>query len=150
METGLLHLHSFIRWIALISLIVMVVRSYSGMSQGRVFSKADNMWSLLTVISFHLQLLIGFSIYFINGWHTQMGNMGNSVIRFFAIEHMFGMLVAIALVTVGRSRAKKSNADGRKFKRHLWPYAIALLIVLITIPWPFLEVGAGKSWFPGL
>ncbi len=150
MTTGLLHLHSLLRWVALISLVIMIYRAYSGMINGRAFSAADNRWSLITVITFHTQLILGFALYVMNGWHTQMGNMGDGVTRFFAIEHLMGMVIAIALVTVGRARAKKTQTDSVKFKRHLWAFIGALLIVLISIPWPFLATGAGRSWFPGM
>lgn len=150
MNTGFLHLHSLLRWIALIALVVMIFRAYGGLVKGRTFSAADNRWSLITVISFHTQLLVGFALYFMNGWHTKFGEMSVSTTRFFTIEHMFGMLVAIALVTVGRARAKKTRTDSVKFKRHLWAFIGALLIVLISIPWPFLENGVGRTWFPGM
>ena len=150
MNTGLLHLHSLLRWVALISLVIMIFRAYGGMMKGRSFSAADNRWSLITVISFHTQLIIGVALYIMNGWHTQMGNMGDRVTRFFAIEHLLGMTIAIALVTIGRARAKKTQTDSVKFKRHLWAFIGALLIVLISIPWPFLATGVGRSWFPGM
>lgn len=150
METGFLHLHSFLRWVALLALVVMIIRSRSGLVKGRKFSGADNLWSMLTVISFHLQLVIGFALYIMKGWHAQMGNMGDSYTRFFAIEHLLGMVIAVVLVTVGRARAKKVQTDSVKFKRHLWAFIGALLIVLISIPWPFLANGAGRSWFPGM
>lgn len=114
------------------------------------YTSSDNRWSLLTLIGFHLQLVIGLVLYFTQGWYQQLGNMSDKIIRFYSLEHLVAMLIAIALVTIGRSRAKKAGSDLIKFKRQFWFFLIALIIVLVNIPWPFREVGAGKGWLPGL
>jgi hypothetical protein len=72
--------------------------------------------------------------------------MSSSFYRFFAIEHIFGMLVAMALVTIGHSKAKKATTDVEKFKKIKVFYTLALIIILATIPWPFREALGGK-WF---
>ena len=76
--------------------------------------------------------------------------MKNSVLRFFAIEHFVGMIVAIILIHIGYSYAKKDVPDAVKHKRAFLFYGLALLIILIFIPWPFREVGAGRGWLPGM
>lgn len=73
--------------------------------------------------------------------------MANKVMRFFTIEHFTGMIIAIALVHVGKSMAKKNLPDTVKHKRTLIFFGLALLVILISIPWPFREVGAGRGWF---
>lgn len=150
MQTGLIHLHSFLRWVALIAIVVMLYRSYTGLVKGRKFSAADNRWSLITLITFHLQVVLGFVLYFMNGWYSRMDEMSNLIVRFFAAEHMVGMLAAVVLITIGRVRAKKTQTQSLKFKTHLWFFLVAFILVMISIPWPFLEVGAGRSWFPGM
>ncbi len=150
MITGLQHLHSLLRWLALIAIVVAIVNAIRGMSQRRAFSANDNRWSLLTLIFFHLQLVIGLALYFLAGWHQQFGELSNKIVRFFTLEHLVAMVVAIALVTIGRVTAKKVKEDIRKHKRTFAYFVIALILVLSNIPWPFREVGAGKTWFPGL
>jgi hypothetical protein len=150
METGLLHSHSLLRWLALIAILVALFNAYKGMSQKRAFSANDNRWSLLTLIFFHLQLVIGLALYFTQGWHHQIGEMANKVIRFYSLEHLVAMLVAIALVTVGRISAKKVADDHKKHKRTFVYFILAFVIVMANIPWPFRLVGADKAWFPGL
>lgn len=151
METGLIHLHSFLRWVALLAIIISLIKSFDGMKRKVAFSPSDDRWSLITLIVFHTQLILGFALYFMGGWYKGLGNMGDELVRFFSLEHMFGMVVAIALVTIGRVSAKKAVDDRVKHKRHFWYFLIALLIVLVTIPWPFRAVvGAGRTWFPGM
>ena len=76
--------------------------------------------------------------------------MSNSYYRFFAIEHTTGMLLAIILIHLGHSYGKKDVTDSQKHKRILLYYSLALLILLISIPWPFRAVGENRHWFPGL
>ena len=120
------------------------------MRKQSTFDKSDNRWALLTLIAFHLQLLVGLALYFTQGWHTQIGNMSDKVVRFYSLEHLVAMLIAIALVTIGRVRSKKATLDLAKHKRQFWAFLIALILVLINVPWPFREVGEGNAWFPGM
>ena len=149
MTTGLLHLHSLLRWLALVAIILSLYHTFTGISKRRSFTAKDNRWSLLTLIFFHLQLVVGLVLYFTEGWYTLIGEMSNKLIRFYSLEHLVAMLVAIALVTVGRVSAKKVQDDRKKHKRTLVYYGLALIIVLANIPWPFREVSGDKSWFPG-
>ena len=45
---------------------------------------------------------------------------------------------------------KKDVPDAVKHKKAILFYGVALLIILIAIPWPFRNVGAGRVWFPGM
>ena len=151
METGLIHLHSFLRWVALLAIIISLIKSFDGMRGHKPFTASDNRWSLITLIVFHTQLIVGFALYFMQGWYKLLGNMSDELVRFFAVEHMFGMVIAIALVTIGRIKAKKAPTDRVRHKRTFWYFLIALVIVVIIIPWPFRDlIGAGRAWFPGM
>ena len=149
MLTGLLHLHNFMRWIALIAIVFALIRSFQGTRNNRAFTKPDNLWSLLTLIAFHLQLVIGLILYFAKGWYAQLGEMSDKIVRFYTVEHTLGMLIAITLVTIGRVSSKKAVTDSAKHKKILWYFLIALVITLVSIPWPFREA-IGRSWFPGM
>ncbi|MBS1659429.1 MAG: hypothetical protein JST68_00115 [Bacteroidetes bacterium] len=153
MYIGLLHLHSFLRWVIIILAIVAIYRSYSGMSSGRVFSSQDKRVSLFLMISAHTTLLIGLYLWIAGPWGlANIQNLGfgpvmkDSVYRFFAIEHITGMLIAIVLITIGRGASKKNIPDASKFKRMFWMFLVALVIILVTVPWPFRVVGSGRHW----
>ena len=153
MYTGLLHLHSFIRWVILILEIVVIYKCYTGMSSGRPFGVADRKTGLFLMISAHTQLLVGLYLYLAGPWGlANLSNLGfgevmkDKVARFYAVEHIFGMLVAIVLITIGRGMAKKAIPDAVKFKRGFWLFLFALIVILATIPWPFRE-GIARPWF---
>jgi hypothetical protein len=95
-------------------------------------------------------LVLGLVLYFSKGWYTRLGEMSDAVVRFWSLEHLVAMLIAIALVTIGRVSAKKTEVAKTKHKRHFWYFTIALLIVLANIPWPFREPGIARGLFPGM
>jgi membrane protein DedA with SNARE-associated domain len=105
------------------------------------------------MISCDIQLLLGLALYFMNGWYQMLASGGevmkNPAQRFFAMEHFALMLIAIILVHVGYSSSKKDVPDVSKFKRLFWYTLIALVIILVSIPWPFREL-VGRPWFPGM
>lgn len=149
METGLLHLHSFLRWVGLFLMLVTIVDSLVRIY--RPFLNNERKLSLFTMIILHTQLLIGIALYFVNDWHLQLADFGsvmkNPVSRFYLIEHFLGMVIAIALVTIGHVKAKKQSESWAKHKLIFTYYTIALILILISIPWPFRLVGEGRGWF---
>ncbi|MEO5591662.1 MAG: hypothetical protein ABIR15_20065 [Chitinophagaceae bacterium] len=156
MEKGLLHLHSLLRWVILILLLLSIFKSYTGWQQKKVFTPGDKKIWLFTMIAGHIMLLIGlyqwlFARY---GLFTHTLPQGETVMkdkfyRFFLVEHPTGMIISIILMTLGYGMSKKPVTDVIKFKKAFWYFTIALLIILITIPWPFREI-VGRPIFPGI
>jgi hypothetical protein len=151
MYSGLLHLHSGLRWILLLLLVVIVVRS---LGAAKPFTATDKKLGLFTMIVADIQLLVGLYQWFAGSLGIKniqlMGMkevMSNPYSRFFAVEHFLGMLIAIILIHIGRGYAKKDITDKVKHKRTLVFFGLALLIILVSIPWPFREIFSGRGWF---
>ena len=142
----ILRSHSGLRWILLILLLAAVGNAYRKWRGNRVFTDGDNKLSLFTLIFAHVQLLLGIYLFFVSGKVMLKGlDMSNAILRFFTVEHTLGMLAAIALITVGRIQVKKIQDDRLKHRKIFVFYLLALLLILISIPWPFRNLGAG--WF---
>lgn len=155
MYKGLLHLHSVLRWVILILLLVALYKSF--VDRNKAFTPGHKKTGLLLMIFCDVMLLLGLYQWFVGDWGLKsIQNNGmsvvmkNSVLRFFAIEHISAMIIAIILVHVGYSYTKKNVPDAMKHKRILLLFGLALLIILISIPWPFRLVGAGRTWLPGM
>lgn len=147
MYNGLLHAHSGLRWVALILLFVAIINAARSQSSGN-YLKKDKMINLFSMVMLHVQLLIGLGLYFLSpkvqfveGW------MSTSMYRFFGLEHILLMLVAITVITMGRSKAEKKLKGTRdKHRKILVSYTIGLILILVSIPWPF-RLALGGSWF---
>jgi len=149
MMTGIQHLHGFLRWVVLVLLLLSIVKAFSGMSSGRNFSGGDMKRGLFTMISLHVQLLLGFVLYFGKGWSGLLGNpdaMASTVMRFFSLEHMVTMLIAVILGTLGHSLSKRAEDDRIKFKRQAIWFTVSLVLILSSIPWPFRDGFEAYGW----
>ena len=152
MYTGLLHTHSFIRWIMLVLLIVTVFRSYNGWKSRRSFLPTDKKLTLFTLIFSHVQLLIGFLLYMVSPAVQQAlpdmsAAMSDKILRFWAVEHISVMIIAIMIITIGYSLAKRATNDSDRFRKLFIFFGLSLFLILVTIPWPFTETGTGRGWF---
>lgn len=139
---ALTHAHSGLRYVVLALMVAAIVKAFTSQH----YTDGTRKLNLFAMISVHIQILIGLVLYFGKGWYKIGEFMSNPVTRFFAVEHIFGMLVAMALVTIGHSKGKKATSDAEKFKKIKVFYTLALIIILATIPWPFREALGGK-WF---
>ena len=143
-------LHSILRWFVLIFGIWAVIRAFSGVTGRKSYNATDRRANLFFMISCDIQLLLGLLLFFVNGWSQRFsGGMGevmrDPVSRFFTVEHSLPMLIAIILVHIGISSVKKLSSDTSKHKKVLIFSGIALLLIIISIPWPFREVA--RPWF---
>ncbi|RYF81075.1 MAG: hypothetical protein EOO03_16905, partial [Chitinophagaceae bacterium] len=119
----MVHLHSVGRWIVLLLLLFAIVNSL--IAGNRPFIKSDNRLGLLLTIFADLMLLIGIYLYFVGplGYKIfqQYGGMGavmkDPTARFYAVEHMAGMLIAIILIHIGKAQARKPIGDRAKHRR---------------------------------
>ncbi|MGN8225935.1 cytochrome B [Gracilimonas sp. BCB1] len=146
MYNGLLHAHSGLRWIVLVLLVWALFKAISGWMGKKEYHKSDRLSALLALIFTHIQLLIGLALYFISPKVSfESGVMESQVLRFYTVEHMSMMIIAIALITIGFSTAKRMSEAVAKHKRIAITYGIGLLIIIASIPWPFRGLGAG--WF---
>jgi hypothetical protein len=121
-------------------------RAIGGRTAKRPWTPQDEMWGLLLTISVDLQLLVGLVLYFFLSPITRIGirnfaaAMQINVARFFTVEHAIGMIAAIALVHVGRVKIRKAAEPARKHRLAMILFGIALVLTIISIPWPGLPV----------
>ncbi|MDD5051267.1 MAG: hypothetical protein PHO27_00885 [Sulfuricurvum sp.] len=143
--TALLLLHSWFRWVVVISLIYLIVRAFRGWKGQKPFLSYDNTLRHSVATFAHIQLLFGIGLYFtspISGYF--MTHFKEAVhireIRFFGLEHSITMLLAIFVITLGSMIAKRQKADNSKFRTIVVWYTIALLLILAAIPWEFSPI----------
>ena len=149
----LLNLHSGGRWIVLILLLIAIFRHASGGNSAYI--TRDNRIGLLLTIFADIMLLVGIYLWFVGNWgYKQIENFGgmgevmkNSTARFYVVEHLLGMLIAIILIHIGKAQGKKSIPDRSKHRKATIFYVIALILILLSIPWPFREIGLDRGWF---
>lgn len=137
--------HSGLRWIVLILLVYAIFNAFTAKNS---YEKKDKMINLFAMIFLHVQLLLGLILYFTSPKVTFVqGWMKVAQARFFGMEHILLMVIAIALVTIGRKKAEKKEEAKAKHKTIALWYTIGLILILASIPWPFRANLGVTSWF---
>ncbi|MEI9918622.1 MAG: cytochrome B [Bacteroidota bacterium] len=132
MYSTILLLHSLVRYAVLIMLVVLIVKSLMGWTSKAAFTAGDNKLSLFTFIFTHTQLLLGLILYFISPFVVFSGER-DRMASYWTFEHISMMLIAIVLITVGRSTMKKLPDGPSKHKRLFIFNLIALIIIIGSI-----------------
>ena len=148
MYTGLLHLHSILRYLALLLLVIAAINSFIGWLRKGTFGNSDKKMNLFALIGIHLQLLTGLALYFISPYVRFSGFseiMQEKHLRFWTIEHISIMLIAVILITIGYSKVKKLNNPISKHRQTAIFYGLGLILILSAIPWPFSTLA--RPWF---
>ena len=145
--------HSLLRWIVLFACVWALLRVWSGFFGRAEWTRKDQMAGLIFTSLLNVQFVLGLILYAISPiMRTALTNfaaaMKDSTLRFFAVEHFAGMLLAIIIAQVGYSISKRARTDRARFLRAAIAYSLAGLLILASIPWPFMKYG--RPLFPTL
>lgn len=136
-----LTIHSWLRWLVILFGLVAFVRAATGAVASRPWTPADDRAGAWFGRVLDVQFLLGLILYvFLSPFtHAAFADLGaamkNSGLRFWVVEHFFGMVIALALVHIGRARARKTDSLRRHRVAAIF-FALALVIILGSIPWP--------------
>ncbi|MCS6808741.1 MAG: hypothetical protein RML40_08765 [Bacteroidota bacterium] len=141
-------LHSLLRWIVILAALVALYRAYLGWFAKQAWSASDRRWNMMFAHSMTAQFILGVLLYVFLSPITTQGvfqNFGvvmkDRIMRFWGIEHTITMLLSVALAHIGNARAAKAASDNDKHKSAALMFTLALLLILVSIPWPFLVYG---------
>ena len=133
----LLDLHNLLRWVIVIVGVIAVAMALRGAFARAAWTGQQAALGSVFTISVDVQLLVGLLLYFVfspitTGAFADFGAaMQNDHTRFFLVEHLPLMVIAIALVHVGASRARKLNSA----RPAAIFYTVAMVLMVIAIPW---------------
>jgi len=128
------HAHSGLRWLVLLGVALIVVKSLVGLVSKGAYTKFDKILGSATVGTMDLQLVLGLLLYF---WYSPFitFNMSNATERFWSVEHLVLMLLAIAAAHIGKVKATKATDDTAKFRFQVIFFTLSLVFMLLGIPW---------------
>lgn len=153
---GIIGLHSLLRWAIILFLIINISRSF--FNRNIPYSKLDRSWNLRLIVVTHINFLVGLYQYFFGpkGYaylkdYTMAEVMKTSNLRFWVVEHITGMLIAVVLITITSSISKKPyDNDQQKHSKLGWFYLVALIVIIAVVPWPFRQTLGVDTWFRSL
>ena len=141
MYIGLLHTHNLFRWLVFFALILALIFSIIGWAGNKSWTKRNRIAGLALTISMDIQFLLGLVLYAFVSPLTKAAfadfgaAMKNSELRFYAVEHILLMLIALIFVHIGWSKAKNATESRKKHRAATIWFGSAFLLVIAGIPW---------------
>lgn len=141
-----LMLHSWLRWGVVVAGLMATISAFT-MKPGFGGEDRADRWGLIFMITLDLQLLVGFLLYFALSPATAAifndfgAAMRDPVARFWAVEHVTLMVVAVIVAHLGRILGRKARTPGAKRMRLLICFTIATIAILAATPWPGMTAG---------
>ena len=129
-----LHLHSGFRYLVLLLLLLAIIRAWADWLGKKAYSEGNRKLNLFAMISVHTMLLIGIILYFLSPlvqFNSQ--TMKQFDTRYWTMEHLVGMIIAIIIITLGHSKSKKAALPEAKHKAIAIYYTLALVIIIVMI-----------------
>ncbi len=135
-------LHHYWAYLVLFMFALTVFGSLGAFLSGKKFNfNSDFRLALFTLISFVIQVILGFFAYFTSD-HFQgilQGHMGeymkSAPDRLIVVEHPTMMLIALWFTYYGFKRMSRNIENRKKFLDLIIFYGIAFILILIRIPW---------------
>ncbi len=142
MYSFLIVAHSLFRWLVLLSLLFAVYRAYLGWLTNKIFTPRENSIRNFAATITNIQFLIGLWLYFKSPivdhfWDNFQNAIHERDSRFFGIEHITMMFIAVAIINTGSSLVKRKSTNKAKFKTIAIWFSIGLTIIFLSIPWQF-------------
>ena len=139
--------HSWLRWVVLLAGVLVIIRSFTRSANKNPIDATDKKLGIVFISSFDFQFLLGLLLYFV--WSPvvqealQMGGgmMKDSTLRFWAVEHISLMFLAVIVAHVGRVFAKRASSNALQHRWFAVSALVSLVLVAASIPWPFLAHG---------
>lgn len=149
MYSTVLTLHSLIRWLVLLAGVAAAGRAFFGWLNGAEWTGRDHQLSLFFMVGVDLQVVLGFILYLFlspitaEAFSDFAAAMANDELRYYAVDHIFLMIVSLALVHAGRILTKRTSEANQKHRRAALLFGMALVAILIAVPWnrPLLRWG---------
>ena len=144
-----LSIHNLLRWLVLGAALYAVFRSVTGWRGAEPWTPTAAGAGRVYVILMDVQLLLGILLYAMLSPITRLAfsdfgaAMAQRELRFFAVEHLFLMVLAVAAAHMGKALAPRAATDPLRWRRATLWYGLSLLLMLAGMPWwrPMLRIG---------
>jgi hypothetical protein len=136
----MLVIHNIFRWVVILALLWGLYRAYAGWLGKKTWSVADRRAGMLLTIAYDIQFLVGLILAFISpiiasAFSNLNAAMQVNELRFFAVEHMPIMFLALIFGHVTSVLTRKAEDDTLKHRHAAMGYSLVAIITVVAIPW---------------
>lgn len=133
MHDFVLVLHSWVRWVAIITGVLATFMAIASSSN----APSERRWGRFFTIALDVQFLLGILLLLTSAAFSNMGEtMKDATARFYAVEHPTIMFVSIALAHIGGVLARKARTPAAARTRSIIFFGLATLLLIVGTPWP--------------
>ena len=128
--------HTIISGTFLIIAVWLLVRSVRGIRKNLTYTHFDKLLSYGFIITLYLQLIFGLFLFANPGaedYSSAEGALKMASKRFWPIEHIVLMLFALFIANIGLIFSNQSHNSKDKYKKVLIYYAIAIVMIAISL-----------------
>lgn len=136
-----LSLHSWTRWAVVLFGVAALATALIGWFGKKPWNTRDGRLGSFFAISMDIQLVLGLLLYGVLSPVTQRafgdfgGAMRDSKLRFWAVEHILMMIIAVVLVHAGQVMGKRALNDTARYRRLAIFFGLAIVCIIVSIPW---------------
>ncbi len=136
----ILPLHSIVRWLVVLSALAAVGRAFYAWLTKKDWTPLDNRLGMIFPMAMDIQVLLGLLLYISSPITAAfIQNMGAAMksadLRFFGLEHVFYMILALGISHAGRMFSRRAKEAPAKHRAAALFFALSIVVILIAIPW---------------
>jgi hypothetical protein len=139
--TVVLGLHNLVRWIVIFAGVWAVALAWRGSLKRLAWGTRETTAARAFVGALDLQFLLGLLLYAVLSPLTRQAFRGvgaamrDAPVRYFFVEHVAVMLLAIVLAHVGQAKVKRATTDAARFQAAALWLGISLAMIVGFVPW---------------
>ena len=135
-----LGIHNILRWVVVLVLLWGLYRAYAGWLGKKPYIVLDHRAGMILTIAYDIQFLLGLILAFISpiiasAFFNLNAAMQVNELRFFAVEHMPMMFLALIFGHVTSALSRKPDDDTLKHRYAALGYTLVAIITIAAIPW---------------
>lgn len=143
MYAVLLAVHNIVRWVVVVLAVLALVRAFSGWLGKREWQAMDRRAGMFYGMAFDIQFLLGLLLYlFFSDFALKAilskgmaFVMGQSLYRFFVLEHALYMLIALVCAHLGSVLPRRMTEAPIKHRTAAIFFTLSVLFVILGMPW---------------
>jgi uncharacterized membrane protein YozB (DUF420 family) len=142
-----LTVHSLLRWAVVVLAVWAIARAWTGVATRRAWTPLDDSAGRWYAMILDIQVLLGLLLYGVLSPVTMqaLSDMGaamrDPILRFWAVEHVALMLIALVVAHIGRVRARRAANDAARHRAAAIFHTMSFVCLLAALPWPFMAAG---------
>lgn len=138
--------HGWLRWLVVVAGVGLIGHAWRARASARIWTPRDDRLARGFLAILDTQMLLGLLLWAALSPLSRAGlaDLGTALdsapLRFFTIEHPFGMLLGIVVAHAGLARSRRLEGP-RRAAVVLVTLSVWLLVTLASVPWPPLPYG---------